>query len=295
MGAQQADARHELIVMDANSQRNKDFYDEQIAHVETAMLVDIVRNVNAFLTDAIHTDTSWVAMYCGNFRGRLNGARVLELGSGNGLNALIMAALGARVVCIDLSDQMPRLVHDTANALGLRARVEAIAGDFVDIPLEPRSFDLVVGKAFLHHLTHEQESRYLEKAAAVLRPDGQARFTEPAVNSEWLDALRWMVAVPGRPSRLQGAAFAAYRAADPHPVRDNSSAHYARSAYRFFEEVRIVPIGGLERFHRLLPDSRFTRPFRRAAFRAEHWLPYSVHMKIARGQTLLFDRPRRNL
>jgi 2-polyprenyl-3-methyl-5-hydroxy-6-metoxy-1,4-benzoquinol methylase len=278
--------------VDTNIERNKRHYDVRLRSVSPESLVDKVRQLEVFLRDAIHTDTSWAAMYYGDFRARLEGARVLELGAGDGLNALVMAALGAHVVCVDVSEETPVIVLRAARSLGLLSRIEAQAGDFEQLSFESGSFDLVIGKAFLHHLTHEQEARYLHKTAVVLRPDGRARFTEPAVNSAWLDWVRWMIRVPGRPSRLNGPAFKAYRATDPHPVRDNSSEHFRKLASQFFDDVRIVPIGGLERFHRLLPEGRFDRRFRRAALRAERFLPLSVQMKIARGQTLLLASPR---
>ena len=51
-----------------------------------------------------------------------------------------------------------------------------------------------MGKAFLHHLTHEDEALYLSKVAALLREGGEARFVEPAVNSRILDSVRTLTA-----------------------------------------------------------------------------------------------------
>jgi len=273
--------------------RNKRHYDRHLRDVLPHQLVERVRDVDAFLRDAIRTDTSWAALYHGGFASRLRGARVLEIGAGDGLNALVMAALGADVTCVDISDQMPPLVRAAADELGLAPSIHAMRGDFSRMVLDgSRPFDFVVGKAFLHHLTHEQESRCLRRVAEVLRPGGEARFAEPAVNSRWLDALRWLVAVPGRPSWLDRAAFRRFRAADLHPDRDNSSAHYRREGGLYFERVAIVPIGGLERFERLLPRGAAHRPFRRAALRVERWLPYVVQLKLARAQTIVLSAPR---
>jgi 2-polyprenyl-3-methyl-5-hydroxy-6-metoxy-1,4-benzoquinol methylase len=274
--------------------RNKRHYDRHLRDVLPQSVVERVGDVEAFLDDATRTDTSWAALYCGGFAARLQGARVLEVGAGDGANTLVMAALGADVTCVDISDQAPPLVRAAAGTLGLAAKVEAISGDFTEVPLDARRpFDFVVGKAFLHHLTHEQEAWCLQRAAAILRPGGEARFAEPAVNSGVLDACRWLIAVPGRPSSLDRDAFRGYLDTDPHPARDNSSAHYRRQGRRFFEQVEIVPIGGLERFERLLPRGRFHRPFRRAALRVERWLPYGVQLKIARAQTIVLSTPRR--
>jgi 2-polyprenyl-3-methyl-5-hydroxy-6-metoxy-1,4-benzoquinol methylase len=210
------------------------------------------------------------------------------------LNALVMAALGAEVTCIDISEESPPLIRAAADALGLASSVDAICGDFTEMSLDvPTPFDFVVGKAFLHHLTHEQETQCLRRAAEIIRPGGQARFAEPAVNSALLDACRWLVPVPGRPSRLDREAFRAYIEDDPHPERDNSTAHYVTQGERFFERVEIIPIGGLERFSRFLPQSAFNRRFRRGALRVERWLPYALQLLIARAQTIVLSSPRR--
>jgi 2-polyprenyl-3-methyl-5-hydroxy-6-metoxy-1,4-benzoquinol methylase len=278
---------------ETNGIRNKRHYDRYLRGVHPHALVEKVRDVEEFLRDATRTDTSWAALYCGDFARRLKRTRVLEVGAGDGLNALVMAALGAEVTCVDISEETPPLVRAAAEELGLGSQIHALSGDFTEMGLDvPLAFDFVVGKAFLHHLTHEQEARCLQRAADSLKPGGEARFAEPAVNSRLLDACRWLVSVPGRPSRLDRVAFRAYQDADPHPVRDNSSAHYVREGARFFERVEIVPVGGLERFERLLPNSAFHRRFRRGALRAEHWLPYAVQLKLARAQTIVLSSPR---
>jgi SAM-dependent methyltransferase len=277
----------------ANLDVNKQHYDHSYGDVDVAALVGKVRHVDRFLDDATVTDATWVALYHGDFRDRLRGARVLELGAGNGLNALVMAALGAHVTAVDISEVTPQIIADAAGQLGIAGNVTALAGDFAEMRFPRETFDFVVGKAFLHHLTHEVEDRYLRNTAAVLRHDGEARFTEPAVNSRMLDALRWIVPVPGRPSRLNARAWARYRAEDPHPERDNSSRHYRDAGLRYFAHVDTVPLGGLHRLYRFLPNGDFNRAFRRAAFRAERLLPEPVQSKIAQGQLVIMRRPRR--
>jgi SAM-dependent methyltransferase len=274
-----------------NRNRNKAHYDQLLRDASIDGILEKVRGLDAFLGDATRTDTSWVALYHGGWRDRLQGARVLELGSGDGLNSLVMAATGAHVVSIDISSVAAELLAAAAAQLGVGDRVIALSGDFSTIPLPVQSFDYVVGKAFLHHLTHELEDRYLRKAAAVLRPSGEARFAEPAVNSALLDRLRWLVPVPGRPSALSRRAFERYRARDPHPVRDNSSAHYRRVGHMYFGAVEIIPLGALERFHRLLPGGEVNRRFRRLAFQAELHLPNAVQHKMARAQLVRYREP----
>jgi SAM-dependent methyltransferase len=282
----------ELVQTVANLDANKRHYDSSYGGVDVEAMVAKVRHVERFLDDATVTDASWVLLYHGDFRTRLRGARVLELGAGTGLNALVMAALGAHVVAPDISEETPRLVRAAAARLGLEGNVEALSGDFPRMALPARSFDFVVGKAFLHHLTHEVEDAYLRETARVLRADGEARFMEPAVNSRLLDTLRWMVPVPGRPSRLDARAWAAYKAADPHPERDDSSRHYREAGLRYFDHVETVTRGGIDRLHRFLPKGSFDRAFRRFAYRTERVLPRAVRHVIARGQVVILRQPR---
>jgi len=270
--------------------KNREHYEKQYARYTGAKLVERVRRVDSFLVDAVKTDTSWRGLYHDGFARRLSGARVLELGCGNGLNALIMAALGAGVVANDLSEQSERIMREAATELGLQ--LDVVVGDFSQIPFDTHSFDFVVGKAFLHHLTHELERSYLSKVAQVLKPTGEARFVEPATNSRMLDALRWLVPVPDRPSKLSAHRFQEWKALDPHPERDNGSAHYRDVGASFFADVDIVPFGSLERFSRLIPGHEFNRRFRRAAFRIEEHLPASVRFAAARSQLIRYRRPK---
>lgn len=277
-----------------NKARNRQHYNSLLRSTSIDRIVEKVERADAFLDDATRTGTSWVALYSGGFRERLRGAKVLELGSGDGLNSCIMAAMGADVVSVDISEVAVDMLNTSARRLGLGSRIHAMAGDFASIPMPLRQFDFVVGKAFLHHLTHEVEEAYLRKVAAVLRPGGEARFSEPAINSLLLDSLRWVIPVPGRPSSLNVKAFVRYKEDDPHPVRDNSSAHYRESASRLFASVTIVPLGSLERFERFLPPGKLSESFSRFAFRTERLLPAWFRMKTARAQLLVFREPRQN-
>ncbi|HEX2205520.1 MAG TPA: class I SAM-dependent methyltransferase [Longimicrobium sp.] len=272
-------------------EQNRTHYQDVYARVRAGDVVRAARAKAASLDRVIQVHTSWAGLYMGGFQHRLDGARVLELGAGDGVNALVMASLGARVVAIDIAEASAALVEEAARGLGVEDRVQALTGDFAVMKLPPGSFDFVVGKAFLHHLDPEQEGRYLRKAAEVLRPEGEARFLEPACNSLVLDRLRTLVPVPGRPSALARRAYAEWLANDPHPVRDNSSWHYLEAARRYFGHVEATPLGALERFHRLLPRGRMNHAFRRWALRAERRFPAPVRLVLARSQTLVFREP----
>src|SRR5262249_48140144 len=270
--------------------KNEDHYNEIYSQVSLEKVVNKVRDLKTFFEDTLVTDTSWHALYQQDFAHVIRGKRIFEIGCGDGINALIMAALGANVIANDISRESERLVREASVELGI-SNVYAISGDFAELDLPRRSFDFVVGKAFLHHLTHECENEYLAKIAQLLKPAGEARFFEPAVNSELLDKIRWMIPVPDRPSILQKKAFAHWKAEDPHPERDNSSTYYINNGRKYFEKVEITPIGSLERFCRLMPKGSYNRAYRRWAHRIETRLPMWFREKAARAQLIVYRYP----
>jgi hypothetical protein len=118
------------------------------------------------------------------------------------------------------------------------------------------------------------------------------RYFEPAVNNKFLDLLRWLTPVPGRPSKLQSKKFEKWKISDPHPDRDNSSEHYEKIGEAYFCETKIVPIGSIERFHRILPK-KYNRKFRRFAFRLEKKIPYSINLSFARSHLIEYRLPKK--
>jgi 2-polyprenyl-3-methyl-5-hydroxy-6-metoxy-1,4-benzoquinol methylase len=273
------------------TQKNREHYDRVYAKVSIEGIVRKLNNLGAFLDDATTTDTSWVCMYANNFKEQLKGKRVLELGCGDCTNAAVMAALGAEVVANDISDRSGDIINALNNSGLLKQPIQYIQGDFLEANLPAQSFDMVVGKAFIHHLDHATEEAFYHKIVQLLKPNGEARFVEPAVNNQLLDTLRWMVPVPGRPSSLQKAKFRQWQEADPHPHRDNSSKHYITIGQQYFKEVEIINVGSIERLHRLFPKVKWNRQFRRQAFKLEHYIPYFLQRSLSRTQTIIYKYP----
>lgn len=273
--------------------RNKRHFDALYATSDVRSMAAKIRNLDRFLGQIVETDLGWHGLYRDGLRERLRGLRVLELGAGDGLNALAMAALGAEVVAVDISEWTPVLIRQVASELGLAGRVTACAGEFPAMDgLSPRTFDLVVGKWFLHHLDHAEEACHLRRVAAVLKPGGEARFIEPATNSAFLERLGYLFPNRGRPSSLQRGAFRAWRGADRHPARDNSSLHFREAAGKEFGSVEIVYLGSLEGLLRLLPKGERQQAYRKAALRREGMLPAFVRYRFARAQIIDCRQPR---
>ncbi|HYI94093.1 MAG TPA: class I SAM-dependent methyltransferase [Bryobacteraceae bacterium] len=265
---------------------NHDYYTDRYSGLRCEKLLKHVANLT--LEQAIRDITSWNVLFLDDFANRLAGKSVLELGSGDGVNALLMAKHGAKVTAIELAEPAARVLQEASDTLGLGIR--ALHGDFLshDLP----KFDFIIGKAFLHHLDHDLEDRFLSKCAQLLNVDGEARFAEPAVNSRLLDAIRWLTPVPGRPSILSRRRFKEWQAADPHPERDQSSAHYIEAGLRYFKSADVVVCGGIERFRRFIVNREMSKAYARWALEAERrYLPKSAHHLIARGQTIIYSCP----
>jgi SAM-dependent methyltransferase len=96
---------------------------------------------------------------------------VLELGCGAGDLSLQLLRRGARLTALDLSPRMVELA---------RSRAEGFEASFLVAPAEDTSlpsgsFDLVVGKAVLHHVDVPAAAAEVHR---LLRPGGRAVFFE---------------------------------------------------------------------------------------------------------------------
>lgn len=275
-----------------NTQKNKNHYDQVYSDVDINAILKKINNLDDFLSDATRTDTSWVGLYHGNFKSKLKGKRILELGCGDCTNLAIMAALGAEVYGNDISQKSGLIIEKLNANFKFQYPIQFVEGDFLESNLNENQFDFVIGKAFIHHLTNIQELKFTEFIVKYLKPDGVVRYFEPAVNSKILDELRWLTPVPGRPSKLQKRKFEKWKKNDPHPIRDNSSGHYRSVGYKFFKEVKIVPIGTIERFCKFIP-SKWNRPIRRLSYKIEKFIPYSINLYLTRSHLIEYKYPKK--
>ncbi len=274
----------------SNIQKNTDYYDSKYQATDLEFIIASVSNYEKYLAFATNTFIDWHGLYAEEFAQRIAGKLVFEIGSGNGLNALIMAKLGAEVTANDISDVGCRIIKRAAAELSIH-NIQAINGNFTHLDIQSNKYDFVVGKSFLHHLTYENEKLYLEKIADVLKPDGEARFFEPAVNSMLLEKLRKIIPVPGRPSSLFRNKYLKWKSEDPHPQRDNSTDHFVREGKKYFREIYVKHYGVLERFAKLLPFGNSKRFYMRSALSIEEHLPDKVRFKYARSQCVIYRYP----
>jgi sarcosine/dimethylglycine N-methyltransferase len=110
--------------------------------------------------------------------GKLSGARVLDLGSGYGGAARVLAGEhGARVTCLNLSAKENDRNRVLTREAGIANSVEVVDGSFDAVPFEAASFDLVWSQDAILHAP--DRGAVLDEVARVLKPGGDFIFTDP--------------------------------------------------------------------------------------------------------------------
>lgn len=186
--------------------------------------------------------------------GDVRGKTLLDLGCGEGGWAVYWAAQGARVTASDISPVNVAIAQLRAEANGLR--VAGVVASATDTGLPSGSFDVILSAALVHHLTVEQERALYAEVLRLLRPGGLFVAMESLQNSRLLEYVREVVPirdpVDPRPSRWSRA-WKAYQAADPHPRRPNTTAHYREALTAAgFAQFTIEEVGIFSRLDRLL-------------------------------------------
>jgi hypothetical protein len=109
------------------------------------------------------------------------GKDVVDVGCGGGALVRDLAALGARPVGIEISEEQlsaARARDDGSGARFLVGRAEAL-------PLEDGSADVVVFMRSLHHVPVEHLEAGLREARRVLRPGGAVYVAEPLAQGDF--------------------------------------------------------------------------------------------------------------
>ncbi|EHP89178.1 class I SAM-dependent methyltransferase [Methanotorris formicicus] len=111
---------------------------------------------------------------CGNKK-----LRILDVGTGTGFLAILLAELGHEVVGIDLSEKMLERAREKADKKGLD--IEFMIADAENLPFDDGEFDVVVNRHLLWTLPNPQKA--INEWSRVVRPRGKV----VAIDGKWME------------------------------------------------------------------------------------------------------------
>ncbi len=94
--------------------------------------------------------------------------RVLELGCGNGRNAIFLAREGFSVDAVDYAGVAIEWARQRAHEAGAAVRLQH--SSVFDLRVEPNSYDLVYDSGCFHHIAPHRRSQYVALVSQALRP-----------------------------------------------------------------------------------------------------------------------------
>ena len=123
--------------------------------------------------------------------GTLEGKKVLELGTGTGGTATLLAKQGASVVGIDLLPFRLAEAKERATQHNVADAVNFSLMDATQLAFPDNTFDVVISKSVLVFTAHTQTAR---ECYRVLKPGGKAIFIENMRNhpAVWLYRKMWL-------------------------------------------------------------------------------------------------------
>lgn len=96
--------------------------------------------------------------------------RVLELGCGNGVNAVFMASRGCAVTAVDVSSTAVRMARD--NARNAAVDLELVEGDVFELDPHDEPYDFIFDRGMFHHVPVFHFEDYKNLVADRLLPNG---------------------------------------------------------------------------------------------------------------------------
>lgn len=114
--------------------------------------------------------------------------RILDYGCGTGVMGIALATLGFQVAGFDLSDTGIEVAKTAAKKAGVEQRTVFEVANAQQLPFADNSFDLVIGKAVLHHvIKYEGCGPELHR---IMKPGAEALFLEGAAGNPLIAQAR---------------------------------------------------------------------------------------------------------
>lgn len=132
------------------------------------------------------------------FLGDMTGKKVLDYGCGFGFVSTLLARSGAKVTGFDLSKECVITAIAQGVIAGVADNQNMIIAGGENIPFANDTFDIIFGKAILHHLQIELAKKEIYR---VLKPGGKAVFIETLGMNFFLNFGRAYLPYAYRPPR----------------------------------------------------------------------------------------------
>lgn len=188
------DQKRERIAYDRRAQLSEDFL--------------IVAESELLRYQRPRLDTVFPLEYAFYLLGDVADRTIVDLGCGDGVNSVILACLGARVLSIEISKESLDVTGHRAAANKVDSRVKLLHADALAIPIEAATVDAVLCTGLLHQVDAIKTARQIRR---VLKPGGIAVFDEaiagpspftemkhPQMNIQNVDAVCRAVGKRGR-------------------------------------------------------------------------------------------------
>lgn len=99
-------------------------------------------------------------------------ARVLDVGSGGGIDAIFMAQHGFKVTGIDISVAALKIAEKRARKT--HVKVDWLRGSVLEIPIASETIDFVTDRGLFHLIEDRDRGRYASEVFRVLKNGGHA-------------------------------------------------------------------------------------------------------------------------
>ncbi len=132
--------------------------------------------------------------YCIGLLGDIRGKKILDVGCGEGEDAVLLAKLGAIVTGFDVSPGAIQVAQRRAELDGVADRVSFICAPLGDARLPQGEFDVIWFDNILHHVLDELHF-VMRKILASARPGAKLICIEPVNLNPTLRKIRFLVPV----------------------------------------------------------------------------------------------------
>ncbi len=162
----------------------------------------------------------------------LDGARVLDVGCGDGSLVRLVAGAGAHATGLEISEEKVQHARSQPPVADEAYKV----GVGQSLPFEEDVFDIVVFFNSLHHVPVAHQDAALAEAARVLGPGGLLFVMEPLAEGAYFELMRQV----DDETDVRAAAYEALRRAAAGPCFEELREYSYESVYRYgsFEELK---------------------------------------------------------